>query len=252
MPNELLIAISFILIYGGVVLFYRLFGKGGLLAFNILATLVANIEVLLLVRAFGVEMTLGNVLFASTFLITDILSENHGRKDANRAVVISTLCSVFFVAISQLWLLYTPSENDWASGAFHTIFSNTPRVVCASLGVYLVAQLTDVWLYHKWWDWCKKRFGDSSKGLWIRNNGSTMISQLLNTLLYTFLAFYGTYSFQTLISIFASSYVIYIVTSLLDTPFVYWSRNINRKHNDGTGRITETGADDSQADNKRA
>ena len=83
MPNELLIAISFILIYGGVVLFYRLFGKGGLLAFNILATLVANIEVLLLVRAFGVEMTLGNVLFASTFLITDILSENHGRKDLN-------------------------------------------------------------------------------------------------------------------------------------------------------------------------
>ena len=85
MPNELLIILSFVIIYGSTILFYRLFGKGGLLAFNVLATLIANIEVLLLVHAFGVEMTLGNVLFASTFLITDILSENHGKKVANRA-----------------------------------------------------------------------------------------------------------------------------------------------------------------------
>ena len=235
MPNEILIIISFLIIYGGVMLFYRFFGKNGLIAFNVVATILANIEVLLLVNAFGVEMTLGNVLFASTFLITDIMSENHSRKDANRAVIISTLCSVFFVLISQMWLFYTPSGNDWASGAFHTIFSSTPRIVCASLVVYLISQLTDVWLYHKWWDWCKRRFGDESKGLWIRNNGSTMISQLLNTMLYTLFAFYGTYSFQTLISIFASSYVIYVITSLLDTPFVYWCRKIYRR-NYATGR----------------
>lgn len=231
MTNELLIITSFVIIYGGVVAFYRFFGKNGLLAFNVLATLLANIEVLLLVKAFGVEMTLGNVMFASTFLITDILSENHSRKDANRAVVISTFCSLVFIAISQMWLLYTPGENDWASGAFHTIFSSTPRIVCASLLVYLISQLTDVWLYHKWWEWCRKRFGDEKKGLWIRNNGSTMVSQLLNTLLYTFFAFYGTYDMKTLMSIFISSYIIYLITSLLDTPFVYWCRNIHEKHN---------------------
>lgn len=231
MTNELLIITSFVTIYGGVVAFYRFFGKNGLLAFNVLATLLANIEVLLLVKAFGVEMTLGNVMFASTFLITDIMSENHSRKDANRAVVISTFCSLIFIAISQMWLLYTPGENDWASGAFHTIFSSTPRIVCASLLVYLISQLTDVWLYHKWWEWCRKRFGDEKKGLWIRNNGSTMVSQLLNTLLYTFFAFYGTYDIKTLMSIFISSYIIYIITSLLDTPFVYWCRNIHEKHN---------------------
>ena len=231
MTNELLIITSFVTIYGGVVAFYRFFGKNGLLAFNVLATLLANIEVLLLVKAFGVEMTLGNVMFASTFLITDIMSENHSRKDANRAVVISTFCSLIFIAISQMWLLYTPGENDWASGAFHTIFSSTPRIVCASLLVYLISQLTDVWLYHKWWEWCRKRFGDEKKGLWIRSNGSTMVSQLLNTLLYTFFAFYGTYDIKTLMSIFISSYIIYIITSLLDTPFVYWCRNIHEKHN---------------------
>ncbi len=230
MANEILIFLSFIVIYGGVVAFYRFFGKNGLLAFNVLATLLANIEVLLLVRAFGIEMTLGNVLFASTFLITDVLSENHSRKEANRAVVISTLCSVVFIVLSQLWLLYTPSENDWAGGAFRTIFSRTTRIVCASLSVYLISQLADVWLYHKWWDLCKKYFGDSRSGLWIRNNGATMIAQLINTLLYTTFAFYGTYEMNTLLSIFLSSYTIYFILSLLDTPFVYWCRRIHERH----------------------
>ena len=117
MTNEILIILSFIVIYGGVVLFYRFFGKKGLLAFNVMATILANIEVLILVRAFGIEMTLGNILFASTFLVTDVMSENHSRKDANRAVVISTLCSVFFIFISQMWLLYTPSDRMCISGS---------------------------------------------------------------------------------------------------------------------------------------
>ena len=231
MNNELLLILSFIIIYGGTVAFYRFFGKAGLRAFSVLATILANIEVLLLVDAFGIEMTLGNILFASTFLITDILSENHSRKYANKAVVVSTVCSVIFILISQLWLLYTPSVNDWASGAFRTIFASTPRIVCASLSVYLISQLTDVWLYHKWWDLCKKWFGDSRKGLWIRNNGSTMVSQLLNTVLYTLFAFYGTYSTETLISICMSSYLIFFVISVLDTPIVYLCRNIYDKHN---------------------
>lgn len=229
MANEILIILSILVTYGGVVAFYRFFGKGGLLAFSVMASILANIEVLILVNAFGIEMTLGNVLFASTFLITDILSENHTRKDASRAVLISTLCSVMFIFISQMWLLYTPSENDWASGSIRTIFASTPRIVCASLVVYFVSQIVDVWLYHKWWDLCKKYFKDERKGLWIRNNGSTLVSQLLNTFLYTFLAFYGTYSMDTLISIFISSYMIYICTSLVDTPFVYWCRKIHDK-----------------------
>ncbi len=227
MPNELLIFSSFIIVYVGVIAFYRYFGRGGLLAFNVLATLLANIEVLLLVKAYGIEMTLGNVLFASTFLVTDILSENHGRKFANKAVLISTACSVIFIAISQLWLLYTPSENDWAQESFKIIFSKTPRIICASLIVYLVSQLVDVWLYHKWWDWCKKKFSDSKRGLWIRNNGSTMISQVLNTVLYTFLAFYGRYEINTLLQICLSTYLIYFVLSIINTPVIYLCRKIH-------------------------
>ncbi|MDE7390385.1 MAG: queuosine precursor transporter, partial [Lachnospiraceae bacterium] len=87
----------------------------------------------------------------------------------------------------------------------------------------------DVWLYHKWWNFTEKKFGDKRKFLWLRNNGSTLISQILNTFLFTVFAFWGTYDLQTLLSIFFSSYIIYFCPSLLDTPAVYLARKIHDK-----------------------
>ena len=96
----------------------------------------------------------------------------------------------------------------------------------SSFIVYAASQIFDVWLYHKWWAFTERKTGDSRRFLWLRNNGSTLISQLLNSLLFTLFAFYGTYDAETLLSIFASSYVIYIFTSLLDTPALYLARRI--------------------------
>lgn len=229
MINELLLIGSVIFIFAAALAGYKFFGKTGLYCLSAIATVLANIEVLILVDAFGVEQTLGNVLFAVTFLITDILSECEGKKAANKAVFIGMFTSVFFLLLSQSWLLYIPNENDWASPAINTVFSNTPRMLIASFAVYAVSQMFDVWLYHKWWAFTEKKCGDKRRFLWLRNNGSTLISQLINTLLFTFLAFFGTYDFGTLISIFFSSYIIYIFTSLLDTPVVYLARKIHDK-----------------------
>ena len=184
--NELLLIISLPLIYGSVLAAYKFFGKTGLFAWTVFATITANLEVLLLVDAFGIEQTLGNVLFASTFLVTDILSEKYGKKDAQVAVDLGVATSVGFIVLSRLWLCYTPAVNDWAMPSFQTIFTNTPRVMLASVLVFAIVQRFDVWLYHKWWDYSKRKFGDSKRFLWLRNNGSTMFSQLLNTVLYTF------------------------------------------------------------------
>lgn len=85
----------------------------------------------------------------------------------------------------------------------------------------------DVWLYHKWWAFTEKKFGDRRRFLWLRNNGSTLISQLVNSALFTLFAFYGTYDWGTLVSVLFSTYVIYIFTSLLDTPVVYLARRIH-------------------------
>ena len=114
-----------------------------------------------------------------------------------------------------------------------TIFSNTPRIMIVSLVVYAICQRFDVWAYHKWWAFTKNRFGDAKSFLWLRNNGSTMISQLMNTVLYSFGAFWGLYDIPTLISICISSYVIFIVTSLADTPAVYLARRMKANMPEG-------------------
>lgn len=233
MQNEILLAASLVFIFGGVLVMYRIFGKTGLYCATVIATITANIEVLLLVNAYGMEQTLGNVLFAATFLVTDILSENYSKEDAQKAVNIGIATSLSFILISQSWLLYKPAASDWAHDSFVTIFSNTPRIMIVSLVVYAICQRFDVWAYHKWWAFTKNRFGDSKSFLWLRNNGSTMISQLMNTVLYSFGAFWGLYDIPTLISICISSYVIFIVTSLADTPAVYLARRMKAKMPEG-------------------
>lgn len=226
MPNELLLILSLIFTFSAVIAAFYIFHEQGLFLWT---TIAANIEALIVVDAFGMEMTLGNILFASTFLVTDILSELYGKKAAQKAVYLGIVTSVFFIPISCSWLLYTPNKNDWAMPSIRTIFSNTPRLMLVGIVVYVVVQLFDVWIYHKWWEFTTKKFGDSRKYLWLRNNGSTMLSQLLNTVLFTLGAFFGVYSFQTLISIMVSSYIIFVVTSLADTPFVYLARYIYNK-----------------------
>ncbi len=225
--NEILLLLSLPLIYGSVLTAYRFFGKTGLYAWTVFATITANIEVLLLVNAFGIEQTLGNILFASTFLVTDILSECYDKTSAQTSVNLGVATSIGFILLSQLWLLYSPAANDWAMESFRTIFSNTPRVMLASVLVYAIVQRFDVWLYHRWWEFTTKRFGDSRRFLWLRNNAATLLSQLVNTLLYSFGAFGGLYDIDTLLSICLSSYAIYIVTTLSDTPFVYLARRIH-------------------------
>lgn len=235
MQNEILLIVSLIVTYSTVLILFRLFQEQGLYLWTVVATISANIEVLIVVNAFGMEMTLGNILFASTFLITDILSEIYGKKSAQTAVYLGIATSVIFIAVSQSWMLYTPNENDFAFPAIRTVFSNTPRLMAVGIAVYVIVQLFDVWAYHKWWAFTEKKFGDRKKFLWLRNNGSTLFSQLLNTVLFTWGAFLGTHNTSTLISIAFSSYVIFLATSLADTPFVYLARYLHRKKIKTTG-----------------
>ena len=214
MSNEVLLLLSVLIIYGSTLIFLKVFGKQGLYCFTSIATIAANIEVL--------------IVFASTFLVTDIISEIYGKKEAKTAVHIGIATSMLFIVLSQWWLLYTPAKSDFAMPAMKTIFSNTPRLMIASMLVYAIVQEFDVWAYHKWWDWTEKKFGSRYKFLWLRNNGSTLISQFLNNLLFTFAAFWGVHSVKTIINIVISSYVIFIVTSLLDTPFVYLARRMHK------------------------
>lgn len=214
--------------FGLILLAYRLFGNAGLYGMTVFCTIAANIEVTILVSAFGMEQTLGNVLFASSFVITDILSENVGKDAANKAAKLGIFVTAVFIVLTRSWMLYTPAEADIVMDGVRTLFGNTPRIMTASLVVFAAVQLFDVWMYHKLWNFTSAKFGNSQKYLWLRNNIATLTSQLINTVLFTLGAFWGIYPTDVLLNIMLSSYVIYIVTSLCDTPVVYIARYMKK------------------------
>lgn len=223
MCNELLLVIQLILMYSSVVGLYYYFGIAGICSWAVLATVAMNVEVLLQITAFNTYMTLGNILFATTFVVTDILSEIYGKEQANGCVNVCIVVSLLFTAISQTWLLFTPNEFDFAYSAINTIFSNTPRILLSSLVVFAIVQKFDVWLYHKIWSF--NNYG--KERLWIRNNVATLVSQFINAFLFTFIAFYGV--LDNLVSIALSTFCISVILALLDTPIVYVCRYFRKE-----------------------
>ncbi|MGP1459397.1 MAG: queuosine precursor transporter [Treponema sp.] len=232
MQNELLLALSLVISFSSLLIFHRFFGKSGIYVWIALCAVFANIEVTVLVRAFGLDQTLGNMLFASSFLATDMLSELYGKKDADKGVKIGIFTTALFIAFSLMWTRYIPAEGDFAMPAIKQLFSNTPRILIASLTAYTVSEFFDVRLYHAWWNLTERITGKRTTMLWFRNNFSTLLSQLLNIVMFNFGAFLGVYPMRELISLTLSCYLIYIATSLLDTPFLYLARRSFSRHTD--------------------
>lgn len=201
---------------------YRFFGKTGLYAYSVFAVLLCNIQVCLSIDVFGMSATGGNAIYASTFLVTDILSERFGKKAANKAVLLGFFAMILWICGTQLTLLFAPNESDFVHGALEQVFSLLPRVSAASLAAYLISQTADVWLYHFIWE----KTGKNKKYLWVRNNLSTLCSQLLDSCVFVFTAFFGVYETKVFVSILITTYVFKVVCALCDTPFMYLARRI--------------------------
>lgn len=229
--NEILLLISLVLTYGGVFVAYAFFGRQGLIVFGAFAPILANIEVAVLLEAFGMVQTLGNVLFASAFLVTDALSEIGGKKEAKTAVKISIFFSVFFLLFVQLWIHYVPLDAT-VGDSLQKLFTQTPRLIFVSLMVFVIAMYLDVWLYHWWWKLSTRLLHSKEKWLWLRNNGSTLISQFLNTFLFNIMAFYGVYDGSVIAEIIVSSYLIFVCLALLDTPVLYGLVYLSKRKKD--------------------
>lgn len=222
MPNELIFIITVLVYIGSVLVLYKLFGKNGLFAYAVFATLLGNIAVCKCVDLFGLSTTAGNVLYASTFLVTDILSEKYGKQDAKKAVKYSFSIMVLWLIGTQMILLFTPNVNDYINDSLSVVFGLVPRVTIASLIGFVCSQNIDVLLYHFIW----KKTGEDKKMLWLRNNGSTLISQAVDTIIFTFLAFWGTYPNDVFFSILITTYVFKAIVAVIDTPFIYIARKI--------------------------
>lgn len=230
MPNECIFILTVLIYLGSVLLLYKAFGKNGLFAFAIFGTLLGNIAVCKNVDMFGVATTAGNVLYASTFLVTDILSEKYGKKDAAKAVAYSFSIMVLWMLGTQLILWFTPNANDYINESLKVVFGLVPRITIASLVGFVISQNFDVFLYHFIWD----KTNHTKAKLWLRNNGSTLISQAIDTVLFMTIAFWGVYPTSVFVSILLTTYLFKAIVALLDTPFMYLARKIvpmNEKEN---------------------
>lgn len=236
MSNELLLVCSIILYLGTFILLFKFFGKTGIFAWIILGTLYSNIEVLMNVNAFGMNMSLGNVLFGSTFLATDILSERYGKEYSKAGMRLGVITTISYILFSQFWLLFTPSTEDFVYSSMEIMFTPVFRIAISSAIVYYICQKIDIFLYHFIWDITTKKTKQKDKFLWLRNNGSTITTQLVNSFLFTYFSFGSInlgfikleplFDFSTVISIFLSSWLIMTIVAVIDTPFCYLCRKL--------------------------
>lgn len=203
---------------------YRLFGKKGLYAWIGVATIIANIQVVKTIEMFGIVMTLGNTMYVSLYLTSDLLNEKYGRAEAKKAVWFGFFTLIMTTILMQMALQFQPQETDIAQSSMETIFGLMPRLALGSLTAYFISQFLDVRLYA----WIR-RFYPKPHQLWIRNNGSTMASSFVDTLIFCTIAFAGEYSLRVWLEILFTTYVIKFVLTAVGTPFLYIARNFQHK-----------------------
>ena len=227
MRNEMLWAGMLIVNFLAILFAYVRFGRIGLYIWIPISTILANIQVVMLVDLFGFGTTLGNILYAGGFLGTDILAENYGREYAKKAVKIGFFSLIVMTIIMQIAVNFTPSDVEEGILTFNgvkRIFDFMPRIVIASLISYWVSQTHDIWAYEKW----RERFSER-RHIWIRNNMSTMVSQLIDNSLFTIIAFWGIYPKEVLLEIFITTYFMKFIVAVFDTPFVYIASHLKAK-----------------------
>lgn len=208
------------------------FRLGKMYVFILIAvySILMNIFVLKQMNLFGFVVTGGNALYGAIFLMTDMLSEHYGKKDALRSVWIGFGVSAIFVMATQVLLAFVPNELDFAQPHLQALFSITPRILFGSMLAYLIAQSFDVWAFLQIKKWT------NSKWLWLRNNGSTMVSQLIDTLIFTsvgltafeWLPIGGIIPVEAFWPVMWATYAIKVVVAMIDTPFLYLSYWVKR------------------------
>ena len=218
--NTLLWFIMLVINFAAIMIAYRLWGKLGLFIWIPVSVIAANIQVVKTVEIFGFIATLGNIVYATSFLVTDILSENYGKKDASKAVGIGFFALISMTVLMQFALKFVPHESDFAQESMTVIFGIMPRIAVGSLAAYALSQLHDVWAYNR-----LKSKRPGKKFIWLRNNASTMVSQLIDSVVFTLIAFAGVFELPVLVEILLTTYFFKWIVAAADTPFIYMARS---------------------------
>ena len=158
----------------------------------------------------------GILPYPLTFLVTDLISELYGQRKANIVVFSGFVASMFVLLF--LWLggqFNAIPDSIVNDNTYNKVFQNAWRIIAASMIAYLFAQFIDVRIFHFW-----KRL-TNGKHLWLRNNGSTIASQLVDTTLVVMILFVGVWEPSNIISAIIDGWLFKMLMAAIDTPIIY-------------------------------
>lgn len=179
----------------------------------VVSLIIANIAAAKVVSFWGLVIPAAIVAYPLTFLMTDVIGEIWGKEEANRTVRIGFLCQIISLILIGLSILLPVAPFADNQEVYKSVMGQSFRVVFASMVAYLCSQSWDVFIFHK----LKNKTGDKHK--WIRNNASTMTSQIIDTAIFITIAFIGTV--PNIITMIFSQYLIKLIYAVIDTPFFY-------------------------------
>ena len=181
---------------------------------------------------FGIEhlsfnMTAGVLLWPFVFIMTDLINEYFGSKGVKYLSFLTAALLIY--SFSMVWLSMNTNASDFwilkqtsngtldMNNAFNAVFGQGLWIISGSLVAFLVGQFLDVYVFH----YVKKITGE--KYLWIRATGSTIFSQLIDSFLVLFIAFYigQGWSFSLVMGIGLINYLFKFVVSIIITPLIY-------------------------------
>ena len=231
--QELLWLLTIIYDLGMTLFLFRFFGKYGLYTAVILGIMLANLQggKISELELFGYSFTasMGAILYSGIYFATDILNERYGKKEADRAVMLGFFANIAVMITLLLSIQFKPSNLVGSAAEVHnsivTLAGYSPAFVIGSLTAYLISQRFDVWFFHT----IKTYTGESK--LWLRNNLSTITSQLIDTLIYQFTWVIAVgMTFQDAFALAAVKYVFKVFIALVDTIFIYWIKHWDVKN----------------------
>ena len=172
------------------------------------------------------ELSVGILPYPITFLVTDIISEIYGREKASRVVMVGFISSIFIMGVVMVGDMV--SATQWSpvdDSVFHRVFGLFGPAVFASMTAYITAQFIDIRIFHFW----KRK--TNNRHLWLRNNGSTIFSQLIDTLSVLFLlCSFGVIDWVRFYPLLLNGFLFKVFVALIDTPFFYLFSHLLRNY----------------------
>lgn len=178
---------------------------------------------------FDSHLSVGVFMFPVVFLMTDVVGEVYGKKVAKFFVLAGIVSTLLWIAYSFLSLAMPwANAEHWAHGSYETIFGLTLRIAIASVIAFAIAEYQDVLSFF----FFKAKLGE--KFFWLRSTLSNLWSQLLDTVLFMVIAFYGVYDNDTLLVLIITWWLYKVAMGFFYTPLAYLGVKFLKEKDAGT------------------